>query len=501
MWSFMDFVVDEISIMFNKIKEKLLKLFKDYKNSFLMLCLVFGLGFYPIIRANFNYVDDVGRVFFGYKDWNNFSRHLSCFFSNFIHADRYLTDVSPLTQIIATVFLVISGIIILKTITDRKKFSFLDVISVVPLGISPYFLECISYKYDSPYMAMSVLFSVIPFVFYKKDSLIYYLSIILCTLGMCMTYQASSGIFPMIVIFISLKKWINKEKYKDIFKFIGISVLGYLIGMIIFKFCFMTKVTTYVSNSIPALDKLIPTFIYNIKTYVETITSDFKKGWLLLSGFICLGCIFKIVKNSNQNKFISLIVGVISIIVIFILLFGMYSILETPLFMPRSMYGFCVFITLMGSFIATDKGMYFTKFIYLMLVWCFFVFSFTYGNALVLQKEYMDFRIFSVIDDMKDLDILNDTIYNRAQISGTIGRAPAIENMPQDYNVLNRLIPVTFRNSSYLWGRVQFENYYKLDRLIWDEKFDFTKDDLPVLKDNIYHTIKGDNRRILIILK
>ena len=497
----MEFVVDEVSVIFNKIKNKFLKLFKDYKNTFLILFIAFGIGFYPIIRANFNYIDDIGRVFFGYKDWNNFSRHLSCFFSNFIHADSYLTDVSPLTQIIATIFLVISAIIILRTITDRKKFSILEVISVVPLGISPYFLECISYKYDSPYMAMSILFSVIPFVFYKKDNLVYCISIIFCMLGMCMTYQAASGIFPMIVVLIGLKKWMNKDKYKDIFKFIGISILGYLIGMIIFKFCFMTNVSTYVSNSMPSFDKLIPTFVYNIKTYFETIGSDFKKGWLWLSSFVCLGCLFRMIRGSKQKKTTSLIVGCISIIVMFILSFGMYSFLETPLFRPRSMYGFCVFITLIGSFVVTNKGMYFTKFVYLILIWCFFVFSFTYGNVLVLQKEYMDFRVFSVIDDLKDLDILNDTIHNKAQISGTIGRAPAIENMPQNYKLLNRLVPITFCNSSYLWGRMQFENYYKLDRLIWDNSFDFTEDDLPILKDTIYHTIKGNERKLLIILK
>lgn len=40
--------------------------------------------------------------------------------------------------------------------------------AVVPLGLSPWFLECFSYKFDSPYMALSVLASVIPFIFGRR---------------------------------------------------------------------------------------------------------------------------------------------------------------------------------------------------------------------------------------------------------------------------------------------------------------------------------------------
>ena len=57
----------------------------------------------------------------GYKEWSNFSRYTSYYLSSFIHTSDYLTDISPLTQIIAIVFLAISGIIILHLFKRGKK--------------------------------------------------------------------------------------------------------------------------------------------------------------------------------------------------------------------------------------------------------------------------------------------------------------------------------------------------------------------------------------------
>ena len=63
--------------------------------------LVYFIGIIAIIRANFYYIDDLGRSVEGYRGWENFSRYLSNFFSLFIHGGFYLTDISPLPQIIA----------------------------------------------------------------------------------------------------------------------------------------------------------------------------------------------------------------------------------------------------------------------------------------------------------------------------------------------------------------------------------------------------------------
>lgn len=73
-------------------------------------------------------------------------------------------------------------------------------------------------------------------------------------------------------------------------------------------------------------------------------------------------------------------------------------------------------------------------------------------------------------------------------------------NMPQDYEMLNRLIPITFQGKQY-WGTYEFYHYYNLTNIVKDDSIDLTTYDLPVLKDTMYHTIKGEGQYILVELK
>lgn len=136
-----------------------------YKPLLRPVCIMSGvyiLGISAILRANINFSDDIGRVFEGYQAWEAFSRYLSNFLSGIIHADSFLSDISPLTQLIACVLLAAASVTVLYLITGRTRFSVWEYAAVLPLGLSPYMLECLSYKYDAPYMALSVLFSVLP---------------------------------------------------------------------------------------------------------------------------------------------------------------------------------------------------------------------------------------------------------------------------------------------------------------------------------------------------
>ncbi len=46
----------------------------EYKKQFLILLSVYLLAFSAIIRANYSYVDDMGRAYAGYHGWLDWSR-------------------------------------------------------------------------------------------------------------------------------------------------------------------------------------------------------------------------------------------------------------------------------------------------------------------------------------------------------------------------------------------------------------------------------------------
>lgn len=190
-----------------------------------------------ILRSGVSYIDDAGRACDGYRGWDNFSRYLSNFLSVFIHTDRYLSDISPLPQLIAVMMVSLSGIIVIYLITGRTSISVWLLAAVLPLGLSPYFLACLSYKFDAPYMALSVLASVAPFLLWKEKGrrLVYAAAAASGILAVCTTYQAALGIFPLIAVFISIKRWNDGDEWRKIVKFLLVSMLAYAAGLAVFR--------------------------------------------------------------------------------------------------------------------------------------------------------------------------------------------------------------------------------------------------------------------------
>ncbi len=483
-----------------KIKELTQKIWYKTKKSFGILMFVYIIGLSSLLRANFNYIDDMERVAKGSKGWDNYSRYLSNFLSSFIHADTYLSDVSPLPQIIAIMLLTIAGIISYYVISEQTKFTLEFLIALIPLGLSPYFLECLSYKFDSPYMALSVLVSVMPLLFYRKNIFLYFIISVTGTIAMCTTYQASSGIFPMLVVLLCMKKWTQGEQIDKIFKLGILSFVSYLFGLIFFRLFIMHPLDSYASTSVAPINQLLITTYKHLIKYYTLIKSDLKKEWIFLIILLELLFIYNSIHNTSRKKLYVFLISIMTLFIMHLLSFGIYPLLEKPSFSPRGMYGFGVLITFIGIYVITINKNIIGKFICFSLSWGFFVFAFTYGNALYVQRTYVDFRINLVIEDLNNMELFTTDDIKTVQISGTCGLSPVLENMPQDYQILNRLVPVTFRGYWY-WGQYGFFNYYGIKNIISDTTIDMEKKDYPIIKDTMYHTIKGIDNHILIELK
>ena len=467
--------------------------------AFIYIFLLYLIGISSLIRANFNYIDDLGRVFSGYKGWENFSRYTSVFLSEIIHADEYLTDVSPLPQIIAIFFLSIASVLVIHILKDDKKqISLWEIIAVVPLGLNPYFLECLSYKYDSPYMALSILASVIPVMFIKSSRLIYSILSILCLLIMLTTYQAASGIYPMLIVLLFVKNILGGyEKFLDTLKIAILSAPNYIIAIIIFRLFIMKPFDDYVSSSLAELNQIIPQW----SRYYTWVAADFKDWWIGAIIIIILTYLLGLLQDTKQMKIKAFGLGIAGIFLCLCLCFGMYPFLSEPSYSTRAMYGIGVFVALIAVSCVGKKRAWIARIASLSLSWAFFVFSFTYGNALSEQSRYTDFRVETVINDIRELEIFNSEHQVIVQLEGNIGNSPVIKNMPKDYKMLDRLLPDTFC-ANWWWGEYYFRNYFGLKQImISDSSIDLTEYNLPIIKDTIYHTIKGNDNYILIELK
>lgn len=487
-----------VKINLEDIKERYRQDFK----TFLVLLFLYGISIISIIRANYNYIDDLGRVAFGYRGWAGFSRFISEYLSILIHTSRELNDISPLPQMLAIIIIALASTVLVHIISSLKGFSYWSIVAVLPLGLSPYFLECLSYKFDAPYMALSVLASVFPLLFIDKSIKLYSAMIILGTLIMCMTYQVSSGIFLLCTLFIVAVRWESGYKFSDCIKRLLLSGMNFFVGIMIFRKLLMNTVHTYVSTDIADKHMMFDIISKNIVTYFSLLKQDSVKLWIVLFVMICFSFILSYVFNSKRPKYQAVLAAVMLLLLGGIGSYGGYVILQKPLFAPRGMYGIGAFIALVGlSAINCWHKNILAKLSCLGLSWAFLVFSFTYGNALAEQKRYTDFRVQLVLNDISKLPDLDNAYLRKMQLRGNIGKSPIVNRMADKYKILDRLVPKTL-GSGWHWSEFYLYHYFSIPGVKqlpgWSKE---QINNIPVVVDSCYHTIKADDKNILVELK
>lgn len=488
-----------MQMLVNQLKKELQpfwQVLRSMARQFGIIALIYIIGISAIVRANYHYVDDLGRTLEGYQLTGAFSRYLASVLSVFLHGDEWLTDISPLTQWVAALIMAYAAVLLLYILTEKTELNGWTLAAAVPLGLCPYFLECYSYKFDAPYMALSVLAAIAPLLYRDRHPVKFGIAAFAGTLIVCLTYQSATGIFPLLVVLLAFLMWTRGESFKKLFAFVASAAIGYVAGILTFRYILMVPIDNqeYVSATIS-----LGYLFRNLQHYAMLITTQFNELWLWLIGLIVLAFVYLAVKLTRQNRFATLVLAIAALACMAILSFGVYVVFENPLFDPRGMYGFGVFVAALCIFAADKLNV--TKVAVAVLAWVLFVFSFTYGNALSLQNEYTEFRIQQVLTDLNHIFDPEERNATTVQVVGTVGHAPAVENMIEEFGILKDLVTVQFRDSDSYWGDYKLIYYYHMDFLEKAYDTDLTELDLPVISDTVYHTIHGDEKHILIVLK
>ena len=467
--------------------------------------LIYLIGALAIIFAGVHFADDVARTNYGYAGWNGFSRYLSTVIAHVLHADGYLYNIAPLPQILALLILAVASVVLICVVVGKEVFRKPKwgwyLIAAVPLGLSPYMLECLSYQYDAPYMAISVLFAILPVLFRKCKKWVYSLAILVGVLVICMTYQAAIGILPMVVLIVAMREWNNKEAgVKSGWKYVGFSAVMFLISLVLFQKVLMKPREVYVSNSLPEIQNLIPEFFEHLGQYFNLVLTDFKVWWLVLIGIILVGFVILFVIRSKRNKIKALAVSVLGTTAILVLSFAFYAVLDKPLYATRAMYPLGVAIAIIAIYVmGGTKRAWILKMPVAIIAWCFLVFALTFGNALKEQDNYRNMVVDMAIADINELSVIQDGEIKYVQVSGRVGFSPVILHMPRDYNILPRLLMPSY--SEYVpWMAHRVLQQSGLP-LVYDENINLTEMDLPILKETALYNIYGDEKYVLVEFK
>ncbi|WP_026488649.1 glucosyltransferase domain-containing protein [Butyrivibrio sp. XBB1001] len=464
-----------------------------------ILFFIYLIAFSSILRADFNYADDIMRKYIGYHGWMDWSRWTTTILSNVMHADWDLIDISPFPQIIACLFLAVSSLMLVKVFSKTGKVSFMNLLASLAVGLCPYFFGCISFKYDSPYMAMSIMVSILPFLFRKSGYKKFYIISLICLLLMITTYQTSSGIYPTIVVFLAVDMFCEDEELKDIGKFIGVSMLAFVSALLIFAFILMQPGDT----AIVPVNRILSTIVYRYIDMYRLVAVDFRKLWLFFIGLAGLFYLYEIFCETKRNKIVSVLLGCAASFLSSVFVWNVMLIMSRDSIDARGMLGLGTLIAIIFIKLSCLSRPTLSKLCFLIVNWCFFVYALAYGNAMKEQGRYTDFRMQVLISDLNTLDY-NEKELKCLGVTGDIGYSPVITKMNNHYDYVRKLLSYNVQDDpSFLFGEgFYLYNYFGLNtRFTYDEVLDFEKLNLPLVIDNMYETVYANDEYVYVKLK
>ena len=487
-----------------------LKSLKPFIKPFLVLFAIYAFAFLAVWRSGISFVDDRGRAIFGYAWTSDFNRWSSSAIGLLLNVNDRLLDISPWPQILAMAILSITGVI-LTYIFNNKKIKYLPLILTSFIGLLPLTIECWLYKFDAPCIAISVLVSVLPILFWpksldKKSIFKFGLITILCQLIMWTTYQAASGIFPVLCVYMALKDYLDHKPLKPIFKTLLISAIAFIIPALIIKFCFPEPIKSYRTNEMLPLANLIPGLIQNFLTHLNMIITSLNFWQKILTILSFIG-IFALIVKKYKTKTLAI---ALAFLVAFPLSMGAYLLLENPPFTPRSLLGIgtaFVPVLILATTELKNSWQYFSVAPSLVLLYSCIMFVLALGNALVDQERWATYRNDDLASALSELYPNNtETAKRSLQISGDIGYSKVMQHTADKYPATNQII--TFQQtglSAGAWGLTKIRSYYgrhqEYDENNAFETFCSSSVAPTIVKDTYYFTIRESDTHVCVDIK
>ena len=227
-----------------------------FKQTFIFGVLVYCIALFALVRGDVYYIDDWGHSTNPKTAWDHFSRFVGTALMHAVNLKPIVVDLSPLTQLIAVLFLVLGGMIL--NFAVRKKLDYIGVLAAIPLGLSPHFLENLSYKLDSTFMSFAVLCCIVPFLF-RERLVAFFTSSVVCLILMYCSYQASNGIYIVLGLYFALSLYFfDKKSVKQALGFLFVCIGAFALASLIYKKWIVTPIDWgYASDSMIPLSNLL----------------------------------------------------------------------------------------------------------------------------------------------------------------------------------------------------------------------------------------------------
>ena len=358
---------------------------------------------------------------------------------------------------------------------------------------NPYFLDGIAYKYDSPGMGISILFPLVPFLFINTARL-YTISSLACVVGVYLSYQSSSGIYVMMVIFIALLKYITEEwTLGEAAKFCARSAAAFLLATML-SFGVLRLLISPGARHRSMEISIGSNAIKNIVLYFSSIQREFNVLWKALGVLVMIAAALAACRLSKKKLWATLPLFAVALLIAFALSQGGFVFLVDYAGAARYKYGFGALLAILASVSVLglpSLGALWKKALAaapaVLLSWSFFSYASAFGNAHANQMK-MELQYEALArQDINELFPREE--YPRLEI-GFVGQMPwsgEVKNLAMTYPITEALVQRRYgKVTGFISGRTM--TYFDPTVMPADHT-DFTLGDATLILERRYYNL------------
>ncbi|HEY2395997.1 MAG TPA: glucosyltransferase domain-containing protein [Rudaea sp.] len=429
---------------------------RDERSIFLILLGLSFVVLLPILRANRYYNDDLSRALIGRQGWDATGRPLTNLLMRALQCyDHAMVDISPLTQLAAIAILSWVGVLAARRFAISSPW--LAALVVFPLGAQPFFLENLSYKFDSLSMTLALGLALLPIVSLKSDRRGWWLGVLVIFASLNF-YQAAVNAYLLFILLELVLAQLRDETPRELFIRFCYRLLQAGASMLVYQLVVGIHVNGWVkqkSEKIHTLEQL-PLVKANIVDYFNYIGGSFDVHWWMYFGPVMLvlgllpvviGIRYALRVRLTQPVWVSAILFATALLMPVVALacvLGPMLFLVSPPIAARELTGVGALlaaglIIMQAALRQWHQSDAWTLSVAGMLAVGMCTIASAYGNALGVQKEYENRIAAGLADDLAEIRAAGPM--RAILLEGAAGYAPVTAHVAGQFPIIHDLVP------------------------------------------------------------
>ncbi|WP_203453241.1 glucosyltransferase domain-containing protein [Enterobacter hormaechei] len=406
-----------------------------------VISLVTALFVLPIMLSGVLYQDDILRAANGEAYWGVLGRPLSdVVVMSLGFGSGFVVDSFPLSLILAGTLLCASSVILYCRFAMSRGIASGLVFSL--FSLSPFFLQNLSYHFDSFPMMLGVFLAVLP---YSKMAASWKLSFRLLFGAMCVVlalsfYQATINVFLSLCAIEIAYVLYSRTGGIDALKMSVERAVSAIIGLLVYMKgvapFFLSK--NVHSDLVVNAEQPLKSLSYNVDRFWNIASSllndSLYMAWILafavaIAGLLVLSCRILRSDFSLFSKVIGLVVLVLGIAVASFSIVGPFIFVDKTVVAPRVMMGLPGFMLLIGYLASMLSSKRITTVACIIPVMFSLSYSSAYGNASKHQRSLED-KVFYDIASSLPSKLDGKKVYISGQISTAVATDMEFKRFP-----------------------------------------------------------------------